>query len=224
MAYDYLREQILTRQIRPGTRLVNRVLAREIGISFTPVREAINRLASEGIVRQVAGAGAYVEHILREDIADLFVLRRAIESLVIEQATSRINPLRLSTIEHNCDEMEATLKEAVARGDDCLDESLIQRWKVLEQRFDESLVEATENRWLRRRVGEMRTLCQTFAWIPPADSVKALTRDLVSYRQLLNFLAKRQAMEAVEWSNRRVGQLLAAALEYFDSSARRTSR
>ena len=59
-SYDYIREKLSRGELPPGKRLVNRTLADEIGVSVIPVREAIHRLATEGLVEHVPGSGAFV--------------------------------------------------------------------------------------------------------------------------------------------------------------------
>ena len=59
-AYRHIRSKLSNGTFVPGEQLVNRVLATEIGVSVIPVREAINRLATEGLVEHVPGSGAFV--------------------------------------------------------------------------------------------------------------------------------------------------------------------
>jgi DNA-binding FadR family transcriptional regulator len=68
-AYQHIRQQVFAGALAPGDRLVNRTLAKQLGTSFIPVREAISRLASEGLVQQVAGAGAFVRTFDRQEIS-----------------------------------------------------------------------------------------------------------------------------------------------------------
>jgi DNA-binding GntR family transcriptional regulator len=79
-SYDYIRKKLAGGDLPLGQRLVNRVLADEIGGSVIPVREAIHRLASEGLVEHVPGSGAFVRKTDPHDLDNLYVLRDALES------------------------------------------------------------------------------------------------------------------------------------------------
>ena len=81
ISYAYIRERLASGEFPPGKQLVNRTLAEEIGVSVIPVREAINRLSSEGLVDHVPGAGAYVRKANRQDLNNLYVLRDALDVL-----------------------------------------------------------------------------------------------------------------------------------------------
>ncbi len=84
-----LRGAILDSQLRPGERLVERELIERLGVSRTTVREAIRVLASEGIVTVVPQKGARVASPSREDAADLYEVRAALESLVVRRFVER---------------------------------------------------------------------------------------------------------------------------------------
>lgn len=65
--YEQIREQIQTGKLSPGTRLVNRKMAIELGTSMVPVREALNRLTSEGLLEHLPGGGNFVRKLNRKD-------------------------------------------------------------------------------------------------------------------------------------------------------------
>ena len=95
---------MLTRgDLAPGTRLVNRSLAKELGISFTPLREAINQLASEGLVEYVPGGGAFVRRLDRHQLAQLYDLREALEPFAAAEAAKHIT-------EHELEELRGDLR------------------------------------------------------------------------------------------------------------------
>ena len=102
-AYAHVRELVLSGNLAPGTRLVTRTLAAKMGTSLNPVREALGRLASEGIVEHVPGAGAFVRQLGRHEIEEIYGMREALEPYAAEQAA------RLATVEE-LDELEAILQ------------------------------------------------------------------------------------------------------------------
>lgn len=81
IVFEALREAIINGTLEPGERLMEIQLAEEMGVSRTPVREAIRKLELEGFVVMVPRKGAYVAGLSMKDIADVFEIRTALESL-----------------------------------------------------------------------------------------------------------------------------------------------
>ena len=79
-AYRLLREKLMAGELEPGQRLVNRQLATEFGISVIPLREAISRLASEGLIQQIPGSGSFVRSTDEREMEELITFRACIES------------------------------------------------------------------------------------------------------------------------------------------------
>ncbi|MBF8184278.1 GntR family transcriptional regulator [Nonomuraea sp. K274] len=88
-AYDALRNRILSHEYRPGTVLNQAMLARDLGISTTPLREALRRLKSEGLVELDAHRDARVTELSAEEARDLLEMRRALDPLAASLAAER---------------------------------------------------------------------------------------------------------------------------------------
>lgn len=99
-----LREAILKGQLKPGTRLMEISLAEQLGVSRTPVREAIRKLELEGLVIIEPRKGARVAEIARQELNDVLELRRALEELAIKKACERITEEELSRLEDAAEE------------------------------------------------------------------------------------------------------------------------
>ena len=84
--YEHLLEALVSQQIRPGERLTLEQLAQELGVSHTPVRQALARLESEGIVRSEPHRGASVPTLDSRDIRELFEARLLCELFAVEKA------------------------------------------------------------------------------------------------------------------------------------------
>ena len=110
-SYDYLRNKLAQGELPPGQRLVNRTLADEIGVSVIPVREAINRLASEGLVEHFPGAGAFVRKPDRQDLDNLYVLRDAVESCAAAEAARYITDGQLAELKSLLEDAEQILEQ-----------------------------------------------------------------------------------------------------------------
>ncbi len=87
-----LRDGITTRLFRPGERLGVKELAQRLGVSPTPVKDALNRLAAEGLIEIRPRSGTYVSELTPEDVAETFEVRAALECLAAEKALERLTP------------------------------------------------------------------------------------------------------------------------------------
>jgi len=97
-AYHAIRSGILTGVYASGQHLSGEQLAGAIGVSRTPVREALRRLHAEGLVRVVPNHGAYVTGFTKADIAQMFSLRAVLESYAIELATPLLTEAQIDLI------------------------------------------------------------------------------------------------------------------------------
>ncbi|MCC3374655.1 GntR family transcriptional regulator [Cohnella sp. REN36] len=88
---EYIKQSILSGELNPGDRIVETKFARELGISQTPIREAMHQLSGEGIVVIVPNKGPVVKELQRSDVFEIYSLRAAIEGLAIRIA-SQIAP------------------------------------------------------------------------------------------------------------------------------------
>jgi len=100
-----LRESILRGTYKPGSRLILSRLADEHGISFIPVREALQRLEAERMVRIEPNRGATVTEISIEDMTDIYETRLVLEDHAIRQAVAKITPEALAEAEAALEEM-----------------------------------------------------------------------------------------------------------------------
>jgi len=84
-AYNRIKEFILTYQIKPGLRLDHADLKEKIGVSTTPIREALNRLTEEGYVSQIKNRGYFVSDLSPNELGDLYEIREALELFAIRK-------------------------------------------------------------------------------------------------------------------------------------------
>jgi DNA-binding GntR family transcriptional regulator len=159
-AYRELRRLVLTGELETGSRLVNRTLAQKLGVSLAPVREAIHRLATEGLVEYLPGAGAFVRKPGPQDLDDLYVLREAVESCAAAEAARNITQDQLDELAGVCREFTAILTR-MRREKGATDE-LFDRWLDCEERFHQIVVEAARNRLLAKVIEDYRALGRVF--------------------------------------------------------------
>lgn len=91
VAYRLLRDYIITAKLMPGERLLEERLAGQLGISRTPLREALSRLQQEGLVIRLPSGGVKVAPVRREEILEIYAIRIALESQAARGAAERIS-------------------------------------------------------------------------------------------------------------------------------------
>ena len=92
VVFNTLRQAILTGEMEPGERLMEIQLANKLGVSRTPIREAIRKLELEGLVIMIPRKGAEVAHITVKDMRDVLEVRSALEELATTLACKNVTP------------------------------------------------------------------------------------------------------------------------------------
>ena len=118
--YDSIRERIITGEYEPGRRLIAKDLAEEFNISRMPVREALSRLASTGLVELIPYKGAIVNKLTLEDYVEIFNIRAVLEGLA-----ARLACMNLTTDDLNT--MQAAHENAKATINNCEDDTDFQK-------------------------------------------------------------------------------------------------
>lgn len=113
VVFNTLRKAILTGELKAGERLMEIHLAKQLGVSRTPIREAIRKLELEGLVVMMPRRGAEVAQITEKDLKDVLEVRRALDALCAELACDRITQEEKAQLKDACDEFE----EATRTGD-----------------------------------------------------------------------------------------------------------
>lgn len=193
---DQIRRRIMDGSFAPGTQLGEVQLAERLGMSRGPVREAMQRLIQEGLLRAERHRGVFVVELDDEDIADIYLARRAIEGTALTLLTQRsADDAVFARIEALVEEMET----AAERG----------RWADmadLDLQFHETIVAATGS---KRLVRMFRTLmAETRMCLTELESGYAVWRDLVGEHRTLLGLARRGEID----------ELLPAFQQHLDSA------
>lgn len=97
--YERIREDILSGRYQQNKELKEAAIGAELGVSRTPVREALRQLELEGLVNIIPNRGAYVNMITAKDVQDIYVIRSMLEGLCARWATERITEQQLDDLE-----------------------------------------------------------------------------------------------------------------------------
>lgn len=98
--FETLRKAIVSGDIKPGERLMEVSLANQMGVSRTPVREAIRRLEAEGLITMTPRKGTHVAELSVKDIMDVLEVRTVLDKLATDLAAKRMQPSQLKALEN----------------------------------------------------------------------------------------------------------------------------
>jgi DNA-binding GntR family transcriptional regulator len=110
VVFNTLRQEILTGKLKPGERLMEIHLANKLGVSRTPIREAIRKLELEGLVIMIPRRGAEVAQITLKSLEDVMEVRRALDVLAIELACERMGDEDLEKLRQACENFNVAVE------------------------------------------------------------------------------------------------------------------
>ena len=111
VVFNTLRQAILKGELKPGERLMEIALAERLGVSRTPIREAMRKLEQEGLVVMIPRRGAQVANITEKDLNDVLEVRIALENVAIEKACARMTEEEMGRLWLAAKEFEHTIAE-----------------------------------------------------------------------------------------------------------------
>jgi len=211
-AYQYLSEQIAVGRLPAGTRLSDVALARQIGISRTPVREAIMLLVAQGLVEQPAGAGPQVKALDRRELEEVFELRDVLESGNAAVAASRITDAELQELaglQARYLELIRDFRDRRRRNPRAAGSEEVG---VLDLSFHLKILRAARNQRILKLVGDLRILTHILrrrVELPAVSPLRRLALNYLGHGRVLRALrqrdpeAARRAMHAhLDWAKR----------------------
>ncbi len=145
VVFQTLRQAILKGDLQPGERLMEIKLAETLGVSRTPIREAIRKLELEGLVVMIPRRGATVANITEKDTKDVLEVRRTLEMFAVEVACERITKEQLEE-----------LKSAAKAFEDSKGSMDLIRIAETDMQFHEIIYEATQNERLVQMLNNLR--------------------------------------------------------------------
>lgn len=145
VVFNTLRQAIITGEFAPGERLMEIALANRLGVSRTPVREAIRKLELEGLVVMIPRKGAEVAKITEKDLRDVLEVRSSLEELAAELATERMS-----------DEIKAKLEKALQNFKEAIESENNAAIADRDVEFHDVIFEATGNARLIQIISNLR--------------------------------------------------------------------
>lgn len=151
IVYESLKESILNGSLKPGEKLMESRIAEDLGVSRTPVREAIRKLEKEKYVKMIPRKGAYVEDLTMEDILEVLEIRIVLEGLASKLAARNIT-----------DEMKLKIQRNIESFDNASTELDRKELISLDEKFHHIIYQSSGNKKLNEIVRELQDQFQRF--------------------------------------------------------------
>ena len=146
VVFNTLRQAILRGELKPGERLMEVQLANKLGVSRTPIREAIRKLELEGLVLMIPRKGAEVADITEKSLMDVLEVRKALEELAVQLCCDKITGKEIEELHRAADDFRRILKTS----DD------VTEIAEADVRFHDIIYQATDNARLVQLLNNLR--------------------------------------------------------------------
>lgn len=207
VVFKTLRQGILTGELKPGERLLEMHLAQRLGVSRTPIREAMRKLELEGLVVMVPRRGAEVANISSKTLKDVLEVRDALDSLAVELACERITQEGLEELRQACDAFARTTREKE------LDATKIAKADVA---LHDVIVRATGNERLQQMISNLseQMYRYRFEYIKDASFHARLIEE---HERLYEYIRLGDKQKAVEEVTKHIHNQLTSIMEHLDT-------
>lgn len=203
--YEHIRRNLLTGRYQPGQRIAELAIAKELGVSRAPVREAMRKLAGEELVELVPGMGAYIKTPTIDELAEFYDLREAIETHAVARAARRITRRQLRMLDEANRQRYAVLRRFKDSGrQDLTEEDAVANFAA-DARFHRVILEAAGNSKMLTMVDDLKLMARVWAWrLDPAvfNLVAEYTDAYICHRRIAGALRRRDARAARMWMRR----------------------
>lgn len=195
IVYEELKMQILTGKISPGARMMEVELAEDMGVSRTPVREAIRKLEKEGLVTIEPRRGAYASKISEKDMVDILEVRQDMEGLAAYLASSRMSQDQMKQLEEISEEYDKAVKAG----------NMTDMIKY-DSAFHNLIVESCNNSILMMMINQLQELVLRFRYIY-YDNFKRAEKMPEEHRIIMDAIREGRSGEAREAADAHIESL-----------------
>lgn len=184
VVFNTLRQAILRGELKPGERLMEIQLANKLGVSRTPIREAIRKLELEGLVLMIPRKGAEVAEITEKNMRDVLEVRKALEELAVQLACEKITAEEIEEMKKAAEEFRMILKNKD-----------ITEIAEADVRFHDIIYMATDNQKLIHLLNKLREQMYRYRveYLKNPDVHEQLTQE---HEEIVYHIKRREKVEA----------------------------
>jgi DNA-binding GntR family transcriptional regulator len=203
-------EKVLTGEIPPGSRLSELAIATELKISRGPVREALNQLVGKGWLEVVPGLGAFVKIPDKQELAEMYGCREALETHAVGEASRRMTPSHARRITESLDLSRQVLERVKSEGMTDWDDRAAVQWIEADVMFHQTILQASGNRQLAHTLSDVQVMQRVWSQRPDFSRypiVRTLEHSLREHDQIAAALQARDSRRARQWMRRHVRRI-----------------
>ncbi len=216
-AYLHIHQKITSGVITAGAAISEVTLAKELGISRTPIREALTQLAAEGLVEQTPNRRAVVAKLTRQDIIDLYELREALETYAVGKAASHpLRQLDLAKLTSLNNSIRSFKEHLLQSGQPALDRVGMSRFVAYDLGFHTLLIRLAANGRILKLVNDTRLLIRIFAMRREGHDAALLEKIYQEHAGILQAVVEQDPRRASRLVSEHIQSSLRERLELYD--------
>ena len=199
VVFNTLRQAILKGELAPGERLMEIQLAEKLGVSRTPIREAIRKLELEGLVLMIPRKGAEVAKISEKSLRDVLEVRRSLEELAIELACQRMTDEEIEQLGERQNDFKNAINKGnamnIAHFQTLIESDNLTELAEVDVEFHDTIYQATNNKRLVQLLNNLREQMYRYRleYIKDEDKRQIL---IVEHEHILAAIKARNIAEA----------------------------
>lgn len=214
-AYNFIHDRLRSGAVLPGARLSDDSIAREIGISRSPVREAIGQLANEGLVELTPRKGAFVRQPSRKEMEQAYEARLALEGFVAGRAAERSSEDDIADLQRINERLRACVDACRHRPSKIADKRLLDKFLRADLDFHEKILGVVGNHKIIEMVQECKVLAWVFVHISMDHNLHLMANTYRQHSSVLRAIRRREANEAVRAMNYHIERSCKAVLDQY---------
>ncbi len=223
-AYAYIQQLIACGALPAGSGVSELVLAKELGSSRTPIREAMNQLAAEGLLSQSPGGGMVVAQLSRVDIIELYELREALEVYTAGKiARLSLAPADQARLQSLVDDVAKLEQELAKSKKPSLDAQQMERFIRSDFGFHALLMSIKNNSRLQKIISDTRLLIRIFAIQRTGHDAASLKSIREYHQMILDAVARQDAEGAMSALAKHIQESQQERLREYDEKRRELS-
>ena len=222
LAYQHLRSRLIAGDFQPGSRIRYGPIGQQLGISATPVREAMGLLANEGFVELVPQLGAVVRTVSRREIVELYEMREAIETYASAKAAERASDSQIAAIDRALGRMKTLAEKVCKSASRAAGKRETEEFERADLGFHMLIIDATGNQTMVRSSESSNALVRVFATERHAYDADIMVSTCGDHAAILDGIRSRSPNRARDAMQRHIASGLNITLQAIE--ARETNR
>ena len=201
--YEFLREKLLAGQYLPGTRISEFAIAKELRISRSPIREAISKLISDGLIEKHPGIGVFVKVPDLREIKEVFVLREMLECHAVEEVINKIKLEQINKLQSYCNEIHSAANKL--RSKDGPKDDLLKTVIDADLAFHMLILKVADNQQILKIIENYRILTSIFSlYFDKQFDLREVANIWREHTKILQAIKKQDSQKACYWIKKQI--------------------